>query len=238
MKQTYSFLVLSALLALLITGDALFAWTAPGANPTAGNVAAPLHTGAANQDKSGSLGVGALSVFGRVYVQGVSAAPQVNSTAALEVDGFIAATGYCAGNGQNCSGPLPTCSSGQTLVADASGSWVCGTATPVPPPTAWLVNNQHSESQCTSLGGTVLTDGSARFCRFNQASCPAGWAQYLQWTTTQGGGSACGSMCWGPCSLPRHAWSNTRPATCSEGRTTNCENPGSCRAVPTQVGCY
>ncbi len=142
--------------------------------------------------------------------------------------------GYIGASGNSASG-LPACGNGETLISNG-GVWSCGVPSGSTGP--MLVNGQHSEKQCTDLGGTVYTSGADKFCQFAQASCPAGWALYQQWTTTQGGSSACTNMCWGPCYLTRHAWSNTTPETCSENRTTNCENPGSCRAVPTQVGCY
>lgn len=48
----------------------LYAWTAPGANPPSGNVAAPINTGTTAQVKNGGLSVNALSAFGDAYVQG------------------------------------------------------------------------------------------------------------------------------------------------------------------------
>lgn len=92
-------LALSAVLALLIAGDALFAWTAPGAVPPSGNVAAPVHTGDASQIKIGGLGVGALDVAGGAIVRGTPEPADVD----LTVTGRVGAREYCDENGQNCS---------------------------------------------------------------------------------------------------------------------------------------
>lgn len=48
----------------------------------------------------------------------------------------------------------------------------------------WLVNDQHTESGCTGLGGSVVWDGDGSpFCRLSRSSCPAGRAKYKQWAT-------------------------------------------------------
>ncbi len=122
------FASLAVVLAALVAGDALFAWTAPMASPTSSNVAAPLNTGAAPQDKEGLLGVGGLSVFGSAYVQGASTSDAFNRAVTLEVEGKIGADQYCDENGLNCT-DLSTVASGQsnirTQVQDWPDSIVC-----------------------------------------------------------------------------------------------------------------
>lgn len=72
-----------------------------------------------------------------------------------------------------------------------------------------LVNAQHTATQCSSLGGSVVTDGTGnKFCRLSGASCPVGWVRYNNWTTTQANsGTYCGGL-FGACTTGSHAWSN------------------------------
>ena len=99
------------------------------------------------------------------------------------------------------AGTNPTCPSGQTAIMKAnSGIWYTSTATQVA--SSWsqvacgtvltsdgtplLVIGAHTTKQCTDAGGTVVSDGSSSFCRFDSASCPAGspnWVQYSNWST-------------------------------------------------------
>lgn len=106
---------------------------------------------------------------------------------------------------------------------------------------ATLVNGQHTEAQCTALGGTVIVDGANRFCRFNQASCPAGWAAYQQWSTyTAGNVSGTCQRDGSPvnytafCNASR-AWAN---AAAPSGFTSQCGMLLTCTPPRTQIGCY
>lgn len=101
MPRTPAVLVLTAVLTLLIAGDALFAWTAPAAIPPASNIAAPVHTGGAAQSKTGLLGVGELIASSRLMV-GRSTAP---TGALVATNGNVAAAAYCDQNGENCFTP-------------------------------------------------------------------------------------------------------------------------------------
>lgn len=48
----------------------------------------------------------------------------------------------------------------------------------------WLVNSQHTTQACSDNGGEIVSDGQGNnFCKFNIASCPAGWIQYKDWRT-------------------------------------------------------
>lgn len=74
----------------------------------------------------------------------------------------------------------------------------------------------HTEDQCANAGGSVVAaGGSGNVCRFNQSSCPAGWSQLGNWSTTSSGGyCADGSgKCSGPansCTTGTHAWNNVQ----------------------------
>ena len=66
-------IILTLALTLLVGFDYLNAWTAPASgNPPTGDVAAPINTGSATQNKSGTLGVNALAVFGNSSFSGAA----------------------------------------------------------------------------------------------------------------------------------------------------------------------
>ncbi len=47
-----------------------------------------------------------------------------------------------------------------------------------------LVNNVHTSTECTALGGTVQTDSSGnKFC-YLSGGCSSGWTQYQNWRAT------------------------------------------------------
>jgi hypothetical protein len=74
-------------------------------------------------------------------------------------------------------------------------------------------------SDCTSAGGTVVLDGSIKFCKFDSSSCPANWFQYNNWSGTQA------KTCTGTndttctlatnCTTGSHVFANTALETCS-----------------------
>jgi len=152
---------------------------------------------------------------------------------------------------------LPVCPEGSVLLATADQGWECGDAQAPEPEDVWLVNDQHTETQCSSLGGQVLAVGGGnRICRFTRGICPTGWAQYRDWKTT--GVNTCngrsGNPCWATsCSTGSMAWSDSdvnAGGTCNyrtgggrqgDGPDGNqCEGQITAVCVPTitQVGCY
>ncbi len=113
-----------------------------------------------------------------------------------------------------------------------------------------LVYNQHTATNCTNQGGTVVDDGSGNsFCKFTTNSCPSGWNQYLEWSTTiPRTCGPCGSMYCNrvPVTTDSHNWDNV----VQESRTYKCpiRSGGMCDyiSVPTnycyativEIGCY
>lgn len=122
-----------------------------------------------------------------------------------------------------------------------------------------LANNVHTRNDCTSLGGTVMTDSATGkgFCRFMASSCPTGWIQYNGWSNwntetfygaSQGYRSLCGHSCPGTnCTVSGVSFAAyaARPqcnigncsfdcGTCCT-RTTTWETKYANR---TQIGCY
>jgi hypothetical protein len=65
----------------------------------------------------------------------------------------------------------------------------------------------------------VTVEGSVKICRFNQSSCPSGWSQYKNWSTTAS--KTCDGSCvtWGGgtkvCTTGSHAWEDRAQETCS-----------------------
>jgi len=97
-----------------------------------------------------------------------------------------------------------------------------------------LLNGVHSQSDCTTAGGTVV-DGTTgtKQCKFVASSCPAEWTANENWTTTTACNAQVYYQSW-DCPSPTHSFSNKAPEW---GRTvidrtilTNCSGAvhGSC----------
>ncbi|GEM_PF-5708511 len=132
-----------------------------------------------------------------------------------------------------------------------------GDPAPTPPPVTFLVNGSHSDAQCTSGGGAIITDSSGnKFCQFNTTSCPSTWTQYNNWSETgvkncNGSVSTCtppfvgtscatGSHVWGDAS--QESCSYTKPAsiTSASGGRVLCgaSQQATCSATIAKIGCY
>ena len=155
--------------------------------------------------------------------------------------------------------------------AGSSTSWSClgtnGGASPSCTATrsnpAPLVNSAHTELECTSAGGTVVaSDVAYKQCQFSAGSCPGGWTQYKQYSTTSPAfyqvsfcyywssvRQLCESTvtCSPSCTTGSHAWSNAAPETCQYQTTYTCNiNTGlqCCSPMATgaasiaRIGCY
>lgn len=108
-----------------------------------------------------------------------------------------------------------------------------------------LVYNIHTDIQCSSSGGTVVDDGAGnKMCKYTAVSCPSGWTQYNNWSTTINASSSynngtctttnsatgrgvpiyratCG-LSPVTCSVTGHTWNNTgiESNSCSGGGAT------------------
>jgi hypothetical protein len=141
----------------------------------------------------------------------------------------------------------PTCTGDNNALQWTGSAWNCiaiagsggGGA-----PTMDLVNIQHSSAQCTAIGGTVITDGANKFCRFNGASCPSGWTAYLNWSTYTA--KTCNGGCYGGCTAAARAWGNAGAPACtyynsdynSNDNCTYTSGALTCSANRSQIGCY
>lgn len=127
----------------------------------------------------------------------------------------------------------------------------------------YLYNNVHTEDACTGLGGEVI-NAPVKMCRFNQGTCPGGWVQYQEFSSTvsQSYGEISSSHCYcsndnivingcgSVCQTSSHFWSNLQrescsyePTTCHKGLsyfspTCSCDDNLIGYAKVIQIGCY
>ena len=104
-----------------------------------------------------------------------------------------------------------------------------------------LVNGNHTEADCATAGGIII--GSK--CRFYKTSCPSGWNQYLNWSSTRehkcaGGGGTC--LVGTTCRTSYHStFSNIAPETCAYEDDAflvyGCKKK-TCTANISYIGCY
>jgi hypothetical protein len=137
-----------------------------------------------------------------------------------------------------CNQDTGVCATIEEMLADSSNAGGCTVGDPT-----CLAFAQHTEGQCTSLGGEVLLDGTSKFCRFNKSSCPAGWAQFKKWSTSPAAKFSGKDGCSG-CSVQAKAWSNSNSPSCfvsvRSGSSESCGTDYSkaFSAAKTQIGCY
>jgi len=112
----------------------------------------------------------------------------------------------------------------------------------------YLVHGK-SAAKCINADGSLhRLDGGSYICRFAGSSCPSGWAQYKNYSTTVnvygGVGGVCGTNYYRDCNTGSHSFSNTTRESCrwkNEWRRP----VGSCKGVwnttwarLTEMGCY
>jgi hypothetical protein len=99
-----------------------------------------------------------------------------------------------------------------------------------------LVNNIHLSTDCVNAGGEVVVVIEGFICRFNNPTCPSGWAKHREWSTTSV------KECFGTCQACRtgsHYWADISQETCMYATETQvgCV-PNQCKAIISQIGCY
>ena len=143
-------------------------------------------------------------------------------------------------DGVQASGLTPPTCTGENKALQYDGSnWICkdiSSGSSV----NYLVNNAHTEGACLAEGGEVVSDGSGNeFCRVSSSSCPTGWNQYHQWSTTLD--KCCGDCdggCGGTplcCDVYGHSWSDQTQESCTY---TGGMDEKTCYATMTEIGCY
>ncbi|MBY0538700.1 hypothetical protein K2P47_04890 [Patescibacteria group bacterium] len=254
MQSYKSLTLLSLVLVLLASYQFIGAqWQGPTGVAPANNTDAPINVSASYQAKLGDLG--SVRVRSGAYCDEAGENCFTN-------DQIYNMMTMMASSGPNCTyetttvvgcQSAPACPAGYTAIGAASRQVAsCGTSNQhdrytqtcgrnVCQTAALLVNGQHNETQCTALGGTVIVDGTNRFCRFNQSSCPSGWAAFQQWSTfTAGTVSGTCQKDGSPvnytttCNASR-GWANAAAPT---GATSQCGMLLTCTPPRTQIGCY
>jgi hypothetical protein len=195
----------------------------------------------------------------------------------LEVNGSILASGtgdICNGAGKclnsvfqtnSIAGTNPTCPTGQTAIMKANaGIWYTATATQVA--SSWsqvtcgsvmttdgtplLMVGNHTQQQCVTAGGTVVSAGGTDTqCRFEGSSCPSNWT-HNTWCT-MGANTCCAGKCdstcgnSGCCTSASKAWGESCTSTCTYiswgwSGMSGCYSCGNytCTSPILQVGCY
>jgi len=214
---------------------------------------------------------GTLGVDGKIVMESETAASDTSNTVVTK--GYLSSYAtpilkVIAGNNATCLAGTDTimrCSGNPCTWYDADyslSSWskiMCGerlTSDGSP----LLVYNQHTSTQCTTAGGSVVVGDSMRMCRFNNSSCPSGWTSYSVWRTVPEQTSSCSFSCrasyrdsvtcYGSCTgtIPASGWSNSIGTPGSCGAYVTCTHKlstygcsGSCGVgygTPNQVGCY
>lgn len=142
------------------------------------------------------------------------------------------------------SSRLPECAEGQAATYNSEDGWGCISIPTAASISGNLIFNQHTETQCISLGGTVVTSNNVKFCKFtgtkvNQDSgCPSGWALYNSWSTTTGKTCSNGELnFWArdSCETGQHAWADKARESCQYEGVKGMET---CYATYAEVGCY
>jgi hypothetical protein len=124
-----------------------------------------------------------------------------------------------------------------------------------------LVGGFHTVNQCGAFGGQVdVIPDQGNICKFTASSCPSGWVQYENWSTTLttcGGPNSCDCGCCDSEVIVGYGWGNAHifpPLTeyydsgyCNSpswsGGTCTCTSyncwsfPNTCHPITTQIGC-
>tara|TARA_Y100000034_G_C6876321_1_gene400836 strand:+ start:785 stop:1747 length:963 start_codon:yes stop_codon:yes gene_type:complete len=112
---------------------------------------------------------------------------------------------------RTCTNPSPFCG-GTECVGNLTSTLGCSID---------LVNGIHTDIDCTDAGGGVHNiTGDIQFCKFIAENCPAGWTQYLEWSSTArktctfGQGAGTEEDCSGTCGTGEHDFANLDIESC------------------------
>jgi hypothetical protein len=249
-KPTLQILVLATVFVGLAGYNFINAWTSAPSNPPNSNASVPINVDSSYQAKQGDLGVVSIRA-GWFCNADNSKCATLEELLADKTGDFSCKTDTII---VDACASIPRCPTGYSAVGNYWTDYNCTdsgedmhhqscvrTICPTP-----LVLGQHTEDQCTALGGTVTDDGSGNnFCRMTGAVCRVGWANYQHWSTRPRGSfdAGCPALTFSQsCSWPGNSWSNT-PSPASQnvwcdGTSDNDNAQVSCSAPTTEVGCY
>jgi len=104
--------------------------------------------------------------------------------------------------------------------------------------------SSYTVADCQAAGGTAKGAPDICICEFNASSCPSGWSQFNNWSSTisqtcsDDSGTCTGTT---SCTTGQHSWSDTALETCAytavtSGKTTSCVST-TCSATLSSIGC-
>ncbi|MDD4661741.1 MAG: hypothetical protein PHG24_00460 [Candidatus Pacebacteria bacterium] len=148
---------------LFLTASFLvYSWNEPTENMPS-NYSTPLNTSSTSQTKTGELGASS-------FIDADDNSYYINPSGNSVVSGTI--TVDRPNNADNVA---------TKGYVDEMVSAVEAIVTGAQP----LVNGAHSQIECTTAGGELVdSDVSYKMCRFNTSSCPSGWTQYKNYSTS------------------------------------------------------
>ncbi len=244
-KHITKFLILTIILTAALSVNYLFAaWVGPTQAPPGGNTSTPIHVGSTNQVKDGGLSLDALSVFGGGYFQGNVGVGVVVPTEALDVSGGAKISeGLQIGNTTNTqAGTIRW--TGIDLEVYNGSAWASltgGEAAPAADP---------DYTDCINAGGSWVDAQSV--CYFPNTSCPSGWTQKGNYSSTigkSGGNKSARKWCNSSpqlnrdtnyCSTGQHFRSNVAAESCRYRVSLPSRNAcgwASLGATKTEIGC-
>ncbi len=245
-------LVLGIAFSVFFISFMVLAWTPPNQAPTLGNVVLPINVGSGSQVKDG-----ALSISGVFETHGLTRLARGNYSSVVIVGTAVTSSDLLVYGNVVASYPvddshLATKKYVDDKVTDSGQG-------------SFLGVNFHTESNCTSVGGAVWTTPEGiKICRitsptidnlvyagvpcyfyWSQAttvSCPSGWQQYRNWSTTHPTAyrySNCASGCQSLVT-PYHGWSDKAVEVVSYNPCAGCTGscPQSISAKIVEIGCY
>ena len=109
-----------------------------------------------------------------------------------------------------------------------------------------LYGGNHIPTDCTNIGGTVVSIGADNICKMSGSSCVSPWISYNNYTTTTAvtciGTNASGCTGATNCTTLSHAFSSSAVETCAYKNRTKVffctDSAQTCTATISQVGCY
>ena len=228
-KHITKFLILTIILTAALSVNYLFAaWVGPTQAPPGGNTSTPIHVGSTNQVKDGGLSVNALSVFGNGWFQG-----------GLDVGGKIK-----VGNDAVAPDAGEIRWTGTDLEVYNGSAWASLTGGEVAPAA------DPDYTDCINVGGSWVD--AQGVCYFPNTSCPSGWTQKGNYSSTigkSGGNKSARKWCNSSpqlnrdtnyCSTGQHFRSNVAAESCRYRVGLPSKNScgwASLGATKTEIGC-
>ena len=247
-KSLTKFLILTIILTVALSVNYLFAaWVGPTQAPPGGNTSAPIHVGSTNQVKDGGLSLDALSVFGGGYFQGNVGVGVVTPTEALDVSGDIKATGgFKVGNTSDTNAGTIRWTGIDFEGYDGS-AWISLTSEEAAQAVPAVDPNY---TDCINVGGSWVD--AQGVCYFPNTSCPSGWTQKGNYSSTigkSGGNKSARKWCNSSpqlnrtnnyCSTGQHFRSNVAAESCRYRVSLPSRNAcgwANLGATKTEIGC-